>query len=124
MPILLSLRIDSDHPTRAALAEILGYVGQPRDNRVLISMLEHVATPAEMSRLARGIGALATHQSYATLRDMVRSERTSATVRATAMDALAMMFSTHPGRNLARLAQNANFLLFPGWLARLTDLNL
>jgi hypothetical protein len=77
-----------------------------------------------MPRLARGIGALASPESCAALREMVRSGRTNATVRATAIDALAIMLSEHRGRNLAELAQNANFLLFPGWLARLTDLNL
>ncbi len=90
---------------------------------MLISLLEQ-ATPAEMSRLARGIGVLASSESYRTLGDIIGNRNRRAIVRATAIEALAVMFAKHRGLNLAELAQNANFLMFPGWLARIADLNL
>jgi len=45
-------------------------------------------------------------------------------VRAAATEALAMMLSGHASLNLAELAQNANFTLFPGWFSRIVELNL
>jgi len=121
--ILTSLAIKPDHATRAALAEVLGYIGQPRDSRVLVSLLAQ-ATPTEMSRLGRGLGVLASPESHAPLRGIIADRNRRAIVRATAIEALALMFSEHRGLNLAELAQNANFLMFSGWLARIADLNL
>jgi hypothetical protein len=77
-----------------------------------------------MPRLARGIGSLPSHESYTALRDILQDRNSNAIVRATAMDAVAMMFVEHRGLNLAELAQNANFLVFPGWLWRIARLHL
>jgi len=118
------LRTDPRHMARAVLAEVLGYIGEPTDARLLISLFENTGRADDLPQIARAIGMLPSREAYQMMLAIVRAEAMANWFKATAIDALGMMLSRHRQFHLAELAHNANFTTFPDWTARVFTLDL
>ncbi len=118
------LRTDPRHIARAALAEVLGYVGEPEDAKILIGLFQKTGRADDLPQIARAIGMLPSREAYLTMLGIVRAKSMPAWFKATAIDALGMMLSKHRRFHLAELAHNANFTIFPDWTTRVFHLDL
>jgi len=102
--------------TRSSIAQALGYLGEPVDARLLVDELRDANHPIIQVQLAAAAGF---HGSVAVGEELVsllKEEGSSATARASALQALGMLLDSERPFLLAALSSKANFSVFPTWL--------
>jgi len=109
---------------RGAIAEVLGYLGNPDDTKVLAEMLEKTNDTRERAKITAALGNIGTPAAVDLLFAVAADKARDIRVRGTALRALGEMLTEHPTHTLARLVARSDYLSLPEWFRDAVALTL
>jgi HEAT repeat protein len=109
---------------RGAIAEVLGYIGNPDDTKLLGEMLDGTNDTRERTKIAAALGHIGTPAAVELLFGAAADEARDIRVRGTALRALGQMLTDRPTHTLAHLVARSNYVTLPDWFRNIAGLTL